>query len=130
MQITKNRAPVTQISGSWQDSSRGRCTQTEGLRVHGESSLTLSKHVLYGETTGLGTCEGPRGAAFSVTPVCDEDLFEDLTQGKRRRVKDVSRQPNAWRKQQMCERTAKLGPVLLEARQNKQSKFLHACTQR
>lgn len=33
------------------------------------------RHVLYGETTSLGTCEGPRGAALSVTPVCDEDLL-------------------------------------------------------
>ena len=33
------------------------------------------RHVLFRETTSLGTCVGLRGVAFSVTPVFDEDFL-------------------------------------------------------
>lgn len=41
------------------------------LQTHG----CCFRHVLFRETTSLGTCVGPRGVAFSVTPVFDEDFL-------------------------------------------------------
>lgn len=62
---------------------KGRLLAREGqqhLRSHGAFFSLWThgccfRHVLFRETTGLGTCEGPRGAAFYVTPGFDEDFL-------------------------------------------------------
>lgn len=62
---------------------KGRLLAREGqehLRSHGAffslwTHVCCFRHVLFRETASLGTCEAPRGAAFSVTPVFDEDFL-------------------------------------------------------